>query len=113
VSVRICHCHGQHAIGDRRYFLAPCDKRKQTGHSHQPAASQASTDSAWRHPVWLPHSSLRFQRPVGRVTQNDASIARSVYILVLYDTYFALFDGLSAHAPLLSPLVVAVTVHCG
>jgi len=49
-----------------RYFLAPCDKRKHTGHAKQQAASHASTDSAWRHPVWLPHSSLGFQRPVGR-----------------------------------------------
>ena len=32
----------------------------------QQAASHASTDTAWRHPVWLPHSSLGFQRPVGR-----------------------------------------------
>jgi len=48
------------------YFLAPCDKRKHTVHAYQQAASQTSTDSAWRHPVWLPHSSLGFQRPVGR-----------------------------------------------
>jgi len=34
------------------YFLAPCDKRKHTAHAHQQAANQASTDSAWRHPVW-------------------------------------------------------------
>jgi len=39
---------------DCRYFLAPCDKRKYTGHAHQQAASHASTDSACRHPVWLP-----------------------------------------------------------
>jgi len=37
-----------------------------TAYAHQQAASQASTDSACRHPVWLPHSSLGFQRPVGR-----------------------------------------------
>ena len=42
------------------YFLAPCDKRKHTAHTNQKAASQASTDSACRHPVWLPHSSLGF-----------------------------------------------------
>jgi len=48
------------------YFLAPCDKCKHTAHGHQQAASQASTDSAWRHSVWLPHSSLGFQRPAGR-----------------------------------------------
>jgi len=48
------------------YFLVPCDKRKHTAHAHQQAASQARTDSAWRHPVWLTHSSLSFQRPVGR-----------------------------------------------
>jgi len=29
----VCLCHGQHAIGDRRYFLAPFDKRKHTGHA--------------------------------------------------------------------------------
>jgi len=23
----VCLCHGQHAIGNRRYFLAPCDNR--------------------------------------------------------------------------------------
>jgi len=23
----VCLCHGQHAIGDCRYFLAPCDNR--------------------------------------------------------------------------------------
>jgi len=65
------------------YFLATCDKRKHTAHAHQHAASQASTDSACRHPVWLPHSSLGFQPPVGRriyyskprlsVTQTDAT----------------------------------------
>jgi len=38
-----------------------CDKRKHTAHAHQQAASQASTDSAWRHPVRLPHSSLGFR----------------------------------------------------
>jgi len=48
------------------YFLAPCYKRKHTSHAYQQAASHASTDSAWRHPVWLSHSSLGFQRPVGR-----------------------------------------------
>ena len=48
------------------YFLAPCDKHKHTAHTHQQAASQVSTDSTWRRPVWLPHSSLRFQCPVGR-----------------------------------------------
>ena len=52
------------------YFVAPCDKRKHTAHNHQQAASQASTDSACRHPVWLPHSSLGFQRPIA--TQTDA-----------------------------------------
>lgn len=36
-----------------------------------------------------------------------------VFILVLYDTYFAFLDGLSAQAPLLSPLVFAVTLHSG
>jgi len=59
----ICLCY---EIGDHCYFLAPCDKRKHTGHAHQQAASQATTDSACRHHVWLPHSSLSFQRPVCR-----------------------------------------------
>ena len=59
----ICLCY---AISDHRYFLVPCNKRKHTGHAHQQAASQATTDSACRHPVWLPHSSLGFQRPVRR-----------------------------------------------
>ena len=67
----VCLCHGQHAIGDRRYLLAPYDKRKHTGHAQQQAASHASTDSAWRHPVWLPHSSLGFQPPVGRRSYHD------------------------------------------
>jgi len=40
------------------YFLAHCDKRKHTAHANQQAASEASTDSAWRHSVWLTHSSL-------------------------------------------------------
>ena len=52
-SVCLCHCL---ALSLPCCFLAPCDKRK---HS-------ANTDSAWRHPVWLLHSSLGFQRPVGR-----------------------------------------------
>ena len=62
------------------YFLAPFDKRKHTGHAHQQAASHASTDSAWRHPAWLPHSSLGFQRPVGRRSYRltpQATIAQS------------------------------------
>jgi len=60
----VCLYHCQHTIGDRRYCLAPCDKHKHTGHAHQQAATQASTDSAWRYPVWLAHSSLGFQCPV-------------------------------------------------
>jgi len=85
--------HGQHAVRDRRYFLASCDKRKHTGHAHQQAASQASTDSAWRHPVWLPYSSVGFQRPVGRRSYHnklacaallrltpEATIARSAIV---------------------------------
>ena len=66
----VCLCHGEHAS----YFLSPCDKRKHTDHAHQQAASQASTDSAWRHPVWLPHSSLGFQRPVGRRSYFDLHV---------------------------------------
>ena len=38
------------------------------------AASQASTDSAWRHPMWLPHSSLSFQHPVGRRSYFDSHV---------------------------------------
>ena len=64
----VCLCHGQYAIGDRRYFLAPCDMRK---HTHQQAARHASTDSAWRHPVWLSHSNIGFQRPVGRRSYHN------------------------------------------
>jgi len=56
-------------LSEPRYFLAPCDKRKHTGHAHQQAGSQASTDSAWRHPVWLPHSSLDLRS----ITQTDAT----------------------------------------
>jgi len=65
------------------YFLAPCDNRKHTAHAHQQAASQASTDSAWRHPVWLPHSSLGLQRPVGRRSYRltpQVTIARSAIV---------------------------------
>jgi len=72
------------------YFLAPCDKRKHTAHAHQQAASQASTDSAGRHHVWLPHSSLGFQRPVGRRSYRltpQATIAQSA--IVAYNTYTA------------------------
>jgi len=47
----------------RRYFPAPYDKREHTGHGQQQAASQASTDSACRHPVWLPHMQSRFPAP--------------------------------------------------
>jgi len=58
------------------YFLEPCDKRKNTAHAYQQAASQASTDSAWRHPVWLPHSSLGFQCHVRRRSyQNKLACA--------------------------------------
>jgi len=63
----VCLCHGEHAS----YFLAPYDKRKHTGHAHQQVASQASTDSAWKHPVWLPQSSLGFQRPVRRRSNHN------------------------------------------
>jgi len=34
-----------------------------------------------------------------------------IYFGKLYDTYFAFFDGLSTHAPLISPLVFAVTLQ--
>jgi len=54
-----------------RYFLVPCDKRKHTGHAQQQARTQASTDSACRHPVWLTHSSLGFQHPVGHRSFNS------------------------------------------
>jgi len=54
-SVCLCHCE---RLSVPCYFLAPCDNCKHTAHADQQAASQASTDSAWRHPVWLLHSSL-------------------------------------------------------
>jgi len=44
-------------------------------------------DSAWRHPVWLPHSSLGFQGPVG--TQTDATIAQSVIVACMDKTNLA------------------------
>jgi len=88
----VCLCHG-----DRRYFLAPCDKRKHTAHVHQQAASHASTDSAWRHLVWLPHNSLGFQRPVGRRSYHkkprlagltqQATIARSAIVACTTKTF--------------------------
>jgi len=59
------------------YFLAPCDKHKHTAHAHQQAASQASTDSAWRHPVLL------LQRPVGCRSYSltpQAAIAQSAIV---------------------------------
>jgi len=65
------------------YFLAPGDKRQHTAHAHQQAASQASMDSAWTHPVWLPHSTLGFQRPVGRSSYRlttQSTIARSASV---------------------------------
>jgi len=70
------------------YFLALCDKRKHTAHTHQQAASQASADSGWRHPVWLPHSSLGFQHPVGRHRYRltpQATIACFIEISVLQE----------------------------
>jgi len=77
-SVCLCHCE---RLSVTCYFLAPCDKRKHTVHAHQQAASQASTDSAWRHLVWLPHSSLGFQRPVGccsyRLTKHYRKVLQS------------------------------------
>ena len=77
----ICLCHGQHAISDCRYFLAPCDKHKHTGHAQQQAGSQASMDSAWRHPAWLLHISLGFQCPVGRRSyRNKPRLTGEVYV---------------------------------
>jgi len=77
-SVCLCHC----------YFLAPCDKHKHTAHTHQQAASQASTDSAWRQPVWLPRSSLGFQRPVGLRLTSQSTIALARLWLVVFNTPF-------------------------
>jgi len=54
-----------------RYFLAACDKCRHTGHAHQQADSHTSMDPACRHPVWLPHSSLGFQPPVGRRSYHN------------------------------------------
>jgi len=62
------------------YFLAPSDKHKHTAHAHQQAASQASSDSTWRHPVWLPHSSPGFQRPVGRSSYRLMPQSRSAIV---------------------------------
>jgi len=82
-SVCLCHCE---RLFVPCYFLAPCNKHKHTGHAHQQAASQASTDSAWRHSVWLPHSSCGFQRPVGLACEAllrltpQATIARSAIV---------------------------------
>jgi len=55
-------------------------------------------DSAWRHLVWLPHSSLGFQRPVGRRSYHNkprlsrqlcvtpqATIAR-LWLIMVYGT---------------------------
>jgi len=73
------------------YFLAPCDKRKHTVRAHQQAASQVSTDSTWRHPLWLPHSSLGFQRPVGRRSYRlmpQATIAQSGIVAYYYYYYY-------------------------
>jgi len=83
----VCLCHGPHAIGDHRYFLAPCDKHKHTGHAQRQPASQASTDSAWRHLVWLPHSSLGFDTPCRLSRHKFATIARSA---IIYTTLFAI-----------------------
>jgi len=80
------------------YLLAPCDKRKHTAHAHQQAASQASTVCAWRHPVWLTHSSLGFQRPVGRRSYRltpQATIALSAILActnkILYDIHYSCY----------------------
>ena len=55
----------------RRYLQAPCDEHKHTGHAQQQAASQANTDSACGHPVWLPHSSVGFQHPAGHRSYHN------------------------------------------
>jgi len=67
----ILYTNNRKRLSVQCYFLAPCDKRKHTAYAHQQAASPASTDSAWRHPVWLPHSSLGFQRPVRRRSYHN------------------------------------------
>jgi len=64
-STHMSYTNNQKRLSVPCYFLAPCDKRKHTAHAHQQAASQASIHSAWRHPVWLLHSSLGLEHPVG------------------------------------------------
>ena len=94
----VCLCHGQHAIGDCRYFLAPCDKRKHTGHAQQqPPARPAQIPLG--DTVWLSHSSLGFQRPVGRYMHcaallrltPQATIAQSV-IVTCIDRYYHILE---------------------
>jgi len=80
------------------YFLAPCNKRKHTAHPHQQAANHASTDSACRHPVWLPHSSLGFQCHAGRRNYRltaQATIAQSTKVS---------FNGIFYHLNLLDAI---------
>ena len=66
ISIDASYTNNRMRLSVPCYLLAPCNNRKHTAHGHHQAASQASTDFAWRHSVWLPHSSLGFQRPVGR-----------------------------------------------
>jgi len=76
----VCLCHAILSI-------VPCDKHEHTAHAHQQAASQASTDSARRHHVWLPHSSLGFQRPAGRRSYRltpQATIAHRIVLIILH-----------------------------
>ena len=56
--------------------------------TYQQASSQARTDSAWRQPVWLLHSSLGFQCPVGRRSYRltpQATIAGRVIVACTCD----------------------------
>jgi len=54
---RVCLCHGQHAIGDRRYFLGLCDNKPPARPARIPLGN---TLCGYRTVV------SGFQRPVGR-----------------------------------------------
>jgi len=71
VSLRKCPCYHYLHYKNRKLLSVPRSTRNRrspllSSAMWQQTASHASTDSACRHPVWLPHSSLGFQRPVGR-----------------------------------------------
>jgi len=71
--------------------------------AHRQATSQASTNSAWRNPVCLSHSSLGFQRPVGRrscTLTPQATIGRSAIMACMNN--FPLFAQLAIFMAVLS-----------